>query len=285
MTDQRSYGIIQGHNITYSYGHIRALQTISILIPQGKHIAVLGANGSGKSTLARHFNAILVPVEGTVKVKGMDTQDQEQIWKIRNTVGMVFQNSENQIVGATVEDDIVFGLENLGLESEDIAIRLERVVNKLQLGAIRYKEPHQLSGGQKQRVAIAGVLAMEPDVIVLDEATSMLDPDGRQEVLTALKTILEDSTKTIIQITHDIEEAILADEVYVLAEGQIVMKGVPKTIFTYDNGLPSLGLQLPFSMRFYQKFATLQSEIIETEHIPMCMEELVNQLCRYNVKT
>lgn len=300
MTKKICSIIIRGTNVSFSYNNLTALHDMSFQFNRGKHIVILGANGSGKSTLAKHLNSLLIPTEGTVLVNEMKTSDTENIWNIRRIVGMVFQNPENQIVGATVEDDIIFGMENIGLERDVISNRLEKVIQQLQLEDIRYKEPHQLSGGQKQRVAIASVLAMEPDIIVLDEATSMLDPEGRQEVLAALKMLLETTQKTIIQITHDIEEAILADEVYVFYEGNIVKKGKPEEVFTFENDLQKTGLQLPFCMRFYQKLTKAKmvgtkecslitpdesvSTPLESLKAPMNMKELVEHICELNAK-
>jgi energy-coupling factor transport system ATP-binding protein len=276
------YAIIEADQVMFYYGDNIALSNISINITQGQHVVILGANGSGKSTIAKHFNALLTPTNGDILVKKMNTKDANNTWEIRKSVGMVFQNPENQIIGATVEDDIIFGMENIGLSTEEIAKRLEQVIDMLQLQAIRTKEPYQLSGGQKQRVAIAGILAMEPDVIIFDEATSMLDPDGRNEVLKAIAALINEHSATIIHITHDIEEAIVADYVLIMSEGMLTTEGTPEQIFTYQSNLEAYGLQLPFSMQFYKLFLDAQadSSTVNYDTIPMNIDELVDALCK-----
>lgn len=282
-------GIISCQTVTYSYGEQMALNDVTMTIEKGKYIAVVGANGSGKSTLARQFNALLLPSTGTVLVKKMDTRNQDHVWEIRKDVGMVFQNPENQIVGATVEDDIVFGMENIGLAKEEIAKRLDKVISQFNLQGIRYKEPYQLSGGQKQRVAIAGIIAMEPDVLIFDEATSMLDPEGRSEVMEALNAIVKLGNRTVIHITHDIEEAMLADTIIIMHEGKAVMTGTPNNIFTSEVPLHTYGLQLPFSLRFYQSFIAhaqeAHSKLNKERKTPNTIEELAEVICEYNLKT
>jgi len=280
------YAIIEANQVMFYYGDNIALSNISVDIEQGQHLVILGANGSGKSTIAKHFNALLTPTKGDILVKGLNTKDSNNTWEIRKSVGMVFQNPENQIIGATVEDDIIFGMENIGLSTEQIAQRLESVIDMLQLQAIRRKEPYQLSGGQKQRVAVAGILAMEPDVIIFDEATSMLDPEGRTEVLKAIEALVNQYSTTIIHITHDIEEAIVADYVLIMSNGTIATEGTPQQIFTYQNNLEAYGLQLPFSMQFYKLFLDIQSgnssSIVNSDAdiIPMNIDELVDALCK-----
>jgi len=280
------YAIIEADQVMFYYGDNIALSNISIDITQGQHVVILGANGSGKSTIAKHFNALLTPTKGDILVKKMNTKDANNTWEIRKSVGMVFQNPENQIIGATVEDDIIFGMENIGLSTEEIAKRLEQVIDMLQLQAIRKKEPYQLSGGQKQRVAIAGILAMEPDVIIFDEATSMLDPEGRNEVLKAIAALINEHSATIIHITHDIEEAIVADYVLIMSAGMLVTEGTPEQIFTYQGNLEAYGLQLPFSMQFYKLFldAKADSSTVNYDTIPMNIDELVDALCKYSLK-
>lgn len=272
--------MIEVDRVTYYYKERAALQNISLDITPGQHIVILGANGSGKSTLAKHLNGLLTPASGDILVKQMNTRHSHHLWEIRKHVGMVFQNPENQIVGATVEDDIVFGMENIGILREKMQKRLAYVIEQLQIEHLRYKEPHQLSGGQKQRVAIAGILAMEPDVIIFDEATSMLDPEGRAEVLQAIDILLQDPTKTIIQITHDMEEALQADYVYVMTDGQVCLEGKPNDIFQKKYNIREIGLDYPFSMNFYHLL--IGERVVQDRDIqvPMNLDELVQALCK-----
>lgn len=280
--------IIEANRVCYYYHDKKALDELSFTVCCGQHIIVLGSNGSGKSTIAKHFNALLQPNSGTVIVANCNTQDHDYIWELRKKVGMVFQNPENQIVGATVEDDIVFGMENIGLPRAEMQRRLENVINIMGLQELRYKEPHQLSGGQKQRVAIAGILAMEPDIIVFDEATSMLDPEGRREVLAAIASLKQTTCTTVIQITHDMEEALYADDIIVMAEGKLMYRGRPEEIFVYENNLETMGLQYPFAMRFARHISSRTNTGLGLEcfehSIPKNIDELVDCLCKSNLK-
>lgn len=222
-----------------------ALKDISFTIKQGEWIAIIGHNGSGKSTLAKTINGLLLPESGIVKV-GNQTLNEENIWSIRRMVGMVFQNPDNQFVGSTVEDDVAFGLENQGIPREEMVIRVQDALEKVRMIDFAKREPARLSGGQKQRVAIAGVVALRPDIIILDEATSMLDPEGREEVISTIKKIKDESNLTVISITHDIDEAANANRILVMKQGELVNEGTPEQIFSAGLELINLGLDLPF---------------------------------------
>lgn len=222
-----------------------ALKDISFTIKQGEWIAIIGHNGSGKSTLAKTINGLLLPESGIVKV-GNQTLNEENIWSIRRMVGMVFQNPDNQFVGSTVEDDVAFGLENQGIPREEMVIRVQDALEKVRMIDFAKREPARLSGGQKQRVAIAGVVALRPDIIILDEATSMLDPEGREEVISTIKKIKDESNLTVISITHDIDEAANANRILVMKQGELVNEGTPEQIFSGGPELINLGLDLPF---------------------------------------
>lgn len=222
-----------------------ALKDISFTIKLGEWIAIIGHNGSGKSTLAKTINGLLLPESGIVKV-GNQTLNEENIWSIRRMVGMVFQNPDNQFVGSTVEDDVAFGLENQGIPREEMVIRVQDALEKVRMIDFAKREPARLSGGQKQRVAIAGVVALRPDIIILDEATSMLDPEGREEVISTIKKIKDESNLTVISITHDIDEAANANRILVMKQGELVNEGTPEQIFSAGPELINLGLDLPF---------------------------------------
>lgn len=222
-----------------------ALKDVSFSISKGEWIAIIGHNGSGKSTLAKTINGLLLPESGSVKVGDYQLQE-ENIWDIRRMVGMVFQNPDNQFVGATVEDDVAFGMENQGIPRDDMLIRVENALKKVRMSEFSAREPARLSGGQKQRVAIAGIVALRPDIIILDEATSMLDPEGREEVLATIKEVKEESDLTVISITHDIDEAANANRVFVMRQGELVKVGKPEEIFSAGPELIELGLDLPF---------------------------------------
>ncbi|WP_084062181.1 energy-coupling factor transporter ATPase [Desulfofundulus thermosubterraneus] len=222
-----------------------ALQDISGDIRQGELLAIIGPNGSGKSTLARHFNAVLLPTRGTVTVNGLSTADPANRWEIRCRVGMVLQNPDNQLVAAVVEEDVAFGPENLGLPPEEVRRRVDRALALAGLGEQRLRPPHLLSGGQKQRLAIAGALAMKPSCLVLDEPTAMLDPAGRREVIQTLLSLNREEGLTIVLVTHFMEEAVLADRVWVLSGGRLVLEGTPAQVFSHREALQKIGLALP----------------------------------------
>ena len=223
----------------------RALDDVSISVKKGQFIAILGHNGSGKSTLAKHLNALLYPTEGKVLIDGMDTLEDPNTMKVRRRVGMVFQNPDNQIIGSVVEEDVGFGPENLGIPTNEIRERVDESLKILDMYAYRLHSPNRLSGGQKQRVAIAGVIAMHPQCIVLDEATAMLDPEGRKEVIRAARALNDVEGMTVILITHYMDEVIYADNVFVMSEGRVVMQGTPREIFSQEESLNALRLELP----------------------------------------
>lgn len=224
---------------------VAALQDIDLAIGAGEFLAILGRNGSGKSTLAKLFNALLLPASGTVIVNGINTMNEELLWEIRTSTGMVFQNPDNQIVGTIVEEDVAFGPENLGVPPEKIRQRVDEALETIGLAEFKKHEPHLLSGGQKQRVAIAGILAMKPKCIVLDEATAMLDPVGRKEVMRILRKLNKEEGITIVHITHHMDEAGKADRVLVIDSGKCVMLGTPKEVFRDVRKIKSLGLDVP----------------------------------------
>lgn len=223
----------------------RAVDNVSIDVQPGEFIAILGHNGSGKSTLAKHINAILYPTEGTIWVDGMKTTDENNLWKVRQTAGMVFQNPDNQIIGQVVEEDVGFGPENIGVPTEEIWQRVEESLKAVGMWEYRKHSPNKLSGGQKQRVSIAGVIAMHPKCIVLDEPTAMLDPSGRYEVIRAARALNDVEKITVILITHYMEEVINADRVIVMDKGQVVMQGTPREIFSKVEELKKLRLDVP----------------------------------------
>lgn len=226
-------------------GITTAVNHVSLDIEKGDFIAILGHNGSGKSTLAKHFNAILVPEEGSVFVDGIDTSDSDKIWDVRQSAGMVFQNPDNQIIGQVVEEDVGFGPENIGVPTDEIWERVEKSLKAVGMYEFRKNSPNRLSGGQKQRISIAGVLAMKPKCIILDEPTAMLDPKGRKEVLEAVHELNKKEGVTVILITHYMEEVIDADKVFVMDGGKVVMQGTPRQIFSLVEDLKSLRLDVP----------------------------------------
>ena len=226
-------------------GITRAVDEVSLSVKQGDFVAILGHNGSGKSTLAKHLNAILYPTEGTVWVDGMDTADDDKLWDIRQETGMVFQNPDNQIIGQVVEEDVGFGPENLGIPTKEIWERVEESLKAVGMYEFRKHSPNKLSGGQKQRVSIAGVIAMHPKCIVLDEPTAMLDPNGRKEVIRAVRALNDVEGITVILITHYMEEIVYADKVFVMDGGKVAMEGTPREIFSHVDELRSLRLDVP----------------------------------------
>ena len=225
-----------------------ALEDVSLKVYPGEWIAIIGHNGSGKSTLAKTINGLLAPESGKVQV-GEYQLTEEHLWSIRRMVGMVFQNPDNQFVGATVEDDVAFGLENQGIPREEMVIRVQEALKQVRMNEFATREPARLSGGQKQRVAIAGVVALRPDIIILDEATSMLDPEGRAEVIATIKKIKEENNLTVLSITHDIDEAANANRILVMRQGKLIDEGTPGKIFSAGPKLIELGLDLPFPER------------------------------------
>lgn len=248
-------GIIKIKDLVFEYirrdeegnveGITKAVDDVNLDIKQGDFVAILGHNGSGKSTLAKHMNAILYPSEGTVWVDGKDTMDEENVWDIRQTAGMVFQNPDNQIIGQVVEEDVGFGPENMGVPTREIWERVEESLKAVGMYEFRKYSPNKLSGGQKQRVSIAGVIAMHPKCIILDEPTAMLDPQGRREVIRAVRALNDVEKITVILITHNMEEVIYADKVYVMDKGSVTIQGTPKEVFSRVDELKQLRLDVP----------------------------------------
>ncbi len=281
-------GIIKTKDLTFEYirrdeegnveGITTAVDNINLDIKAGEFIAILGHNGSGKSTLAKHMNAIFSPTEGTVWVDGMDTADEEKIWEIRQTAGMVFQNPDNQIIGQVVEEDVGFGPENIGMPTKEIRERVEESLKAVGMYEFRKYSPNKLSGGQKQRVSIAGVLAMHPKCIVLDEPTAMLDPNGRKEVIRAVRALNEVEGVTVILITHYMEEIIHADRVFVMDQGKIAMQGTPREIFSQVEKLKDLRLDVPqvtlVSYELQKRGLPLPDGILTCEELADALEKL-----------
>ena len=287
--ETRSMDIIKTEHLVYEYekrdeegnviGVSRAIDGVDVDVTPGQFVAVLGHNGSGKSTFAKHLNAILVPTEGTVWVDGKNTRDPGELLPVRQTAGMVFQNPDNQIIGTVVEEDVGFGPENLGVPTEDIWKRVEESLKAVGMLEYRHHSPNKLSGGQKQRVAIAGVVAMEPKCIVLDEPTAMLDPSGRKEVLRTLKELREKKKVTVILITHYMEEVTDADKIYVMDHGHVVMEGTPREIFSQVDTLKKYRLDVPQVTILADE---LKKRGLEIPDGILRKEELVEALCRLN---
>jgi len=271
---------IEAKNLTYAYTvdeDMRiALGGVTLDVKKGEFVAVLGHNGSGKSTFAKNVNALLVPQQGDMLVMGMNTKDEEKTWDIRRTAGMVFQNPDNQIVSTIVEEDVAFGPENLGVPREEIIERVEESLRSVEMWGYEKRAPHMLSGGQKQRVAIAGVLAMYPDIIVFDEPTAMLDPLGRDEVMKAIRTLNKKHGKTIVLITHYMEEAADADRVFVMSKGKVIDEGAPREVFFHTDKIEEAGLMPPFAAQVAEK---LRKQGVEIDR-SITTEELVEALCR-----
>ena len=253
----------------------RALDQINLSVRQGEFVAVIGTNGSGKSTLAKHLNAILLPSAGSCLIHGMDTREEDSLWQIRQEVGMVFQNPDNQIIAAVVEEDVAFGVENLGVEPDEIRYRVMEALRAVGMEHYRKFAPHLLSGGQKQRIAIAGALAMQTKCLVLDEPTAMLDPSGRREVLSTVKKLHEERGITVVYITHFMEEAVKADRVVVMEKGKICFEGTPATVFTQVERLEKLGLDVPLAAkvadRLRRRGLKLPAEILTDEDLAVAL--------------
>lgn len=265
---------IKGENVERK---LMALQDINIDIEKGDFIAILGHNGSGKSTFAKHLNALVTPSEGTIWVDGMDTKDDSLVWKIRQNTGMVFQNPDNQLVATVVEEDIAFGPENLGVDPKEIRKRVDESLKQVGMDGFQTDTPSKLSGGQKQRIAIAGILAMKPQCIVLDEPTAMLDPVGRKDVMDTVHRLNKENNITIILITHYMDEAVSADKVYVIDDGKIVMKGVPKEVFSQVERMKSYGLDVP---QVTETAYNLRKLGIDIPQDILTVEEMVGAICQ-----
>lgn len=279
--------LIKAKNLIFDYirrdkdgevdGVTRAVNNVNLSVKQGDFIAILGHNGSGKSTFAKHINSILHPTEGTILVDGKDTRDERYLWDIRQTAGMVFQNPDNQIIGTVVEEDVGFGPENMGVPTKEIWERVYESLNIVGMYEYRKKSPNKLSGGQKQRVSIAGVLAMHPKCIILDEPTAMLDPVGRKEVIRAVRALNDVEKITVILITHYMEEAIYADRIYVMDKGSIVLEGEPHEVFEQVDRLEQLSLSVPEAAKMARE---LRRKGVPLKEGIISEDELVSELMK-----
>lgn len=277
--------IIKIDNLIFRYGGelddakqaSNAVDGVSLEIEKGSFTAILGKNGSGKSTLAKNLNGLLLPSEGVVYVNGFDTRSDEHIWDVRQSAGMVFQNPDNQLVSAIVEDDVAFGPENLGVEPQEIRRRVDASLEAVNMGKFRKKPPHLLSGGQKQRIAIAGVVAMRPECIIFDEPTAMLDPKGRQEIMDIISELHEEGI-TVILITHFMEEAAEAERVVVMHEGKVLLDGTPAEVFSQRELLQSVNLDIPLAVEIA---SLLREKGIDVPETIISTEEMVEFLCQY----
>ena len=283
MTRESKDRMIEVRDVHFTYPHnnenesVVALDGVSLHIEKGEFVGIIGHNGSGKSTLSKLLNAIIFPNQGDVIVSGLNTKDQENLWTIRQTAGMVFQNPDNQLVATIVEEDVAFGPENLGVPPLEIRERVDRALAIVEMQAYAHQKPHQLSGGQKQRIAIAGILAMEPECIIFDEPTAMLDPSGRREVMETIKRLNRDKDMTVIHITHFMEEIVDADRVIVLDKGKIVLEGEPRTIFRQVKRLKEIGLDVP---QMTELAYELRSEGMKISDDILSIEEMVEALCQ-----
>jgi energy-coupling factor transport system ATP-binding protein len=274
--------MIKTDKVTYEYkSNIddsvqTAVKDLSIEVKKGEFLVILGHNGSGKSTLAKMMNGLLLPTRGEVYVSGMNTKDEDKIWDIRSKAGMVFQNPDNQIVATIVEEDVAFGPENLGVPPKEIRKRVDEALSTVEMLEYKHHAPHLLSGGQKQRVAIAGILSMNPECIIFDEPTAMLDPNGRKEVMGTIKKLNKDEGKTIVLITHYMDEAVKADRILVMSDGEIALEGTPKEIFRQVEKVKELGLDVP---QVTELAYELRKEGIDIRNDVLSIEELVDLLC------
>ena len=274
---------IKVDNISFKYPNAQtnAVHSVSFEIKENEWIAIVGRNGSGKSTLAKLLNGLILPEEGTITIDDEIILAEETIWDVRKRIAMVFQNPDNQFVGTTVLDDIAFGLENHGIEKAEMDRRVQEVLNIVNMMEFKLHEPHSLSGGQKQRVAIAGALAIQPSILILDEATSMLDPFGRKEVIETIRNLHKDINMTVISITHDIEEAVHADRILIMHDGHLVQSVTPEELLTTDYSLESLGLASPFTNNL-SKLLVEKGLPIKQDHL--AQESLVSELCKLLLK-
>ena len=273
--------IISVKDMTFEYVSIdskfRAIDNLNLEVKQGEFVAIIGHNGSGKSTLSKNLNAILVPTEGDIYIDGMNTKDEAKLWDIRQTAGMVFQNPDNQIVATIVEEDVAFGPENLGIEPKVIRQRVEESLKSVGIYELKDRQPHLLSGGQKQRVAIAGIIAMRPKCIIFDEATAMLDPSGRKEVMNVIKKLNKEENITTLHITHYMEEAVQADRVVVVDKGKKLLEGTPKEVFKNVDLLKKIGLDVPYMTELA---GLLREEGLDIDDDISTVDEMVDKLCQ-----
>ncbi len=273
--------IIEAKDLTFSYKNGEkekvVLNNLNLNIDEGSFTAIIGHNGSGKSTFAKHINAILLPQGGSIRICGIDSKDEEKLYQLRKSAGMVFQNPDNQIVATIVEEDVAFGLENLGIEWEEMHARVKEALKAVNMYDYRKRPPHLLSGGQKQRVAIAGILAMRPKCIILDEPTAMLDPKGRREVMDTILSLNKEKNITIVLITHYMDEAAMADRVIVLDKGEIVFDDSPEKVFSQEEELVSLGLNVPESVALANR---LRKNGIEIKYGVLTPEECAEEILR-----
>ena len=273
--------IISVKDMTFEYVSIdskfRAIDNLNLEVKQGEFVAIIGHNGSGKSTLSKNLNAILVPTKGDIYIDGMNTKDEAKLWDIRQTAGMVFQNPDNQIVATIVEEDVAFGPENLGIEPKVIRQRVEESLKSVGIYELKDRQPHLLSGGQKQRVAIAGIIAMRPKCIIFDEATAMLDPSGRKEVMNVIKKLNKEENITTLRITHYMEEAVQADRVVVIDKGKKLLEGTPKEVFKNVDLLKKIGLDVPYMTELA---GLLREEGLDIDDDILTVDEMVDKLCQ-----
>ena len=264
--------LLKVENVSFSYDKkIPVIKNVSLAVEEGEYVAVIGHNGSGKSTLAKLFNALVLPDSGEVIVDGLSTADKKSVYEIRKSVGVVFQNPDNQLVASIVEDDVAFGPENLGVKREEIGRRIDFALKAVGMEKFRHSSPTRLSGGQKQRIAIAGVLALMPKILVLDESTAMLDPKGRKEVLSVVEKFNKEQKVTVINVTHYMEEVVRADKVYVINDGKIALSGTPEEIFSHKQELKNFGLELPLASviadKLIEKGVNLPQGILTEERL------------------
>lgn len=272
--------IIKIKNVSYRYDEEspEVLKQVSLTIKKGEFLCILGHNGSGKSTLAKLINGLFIPTEGSVTVNGMDTREEKKLLDIRKCAGMVFQNPDNQMVATVVEEDVAFGPENLGVPHEQLRGRVDDALRAVNMLDFAKSAPHHLSGGQKQRIAIAGILAMEPEILIMDEATAMLDPKGRAEVLDTVKRLNREKGITVVYITHFMEETVEADRIVVMGEGRLRMEGTPQQIFAREEELDALTLEVPEVTRIARE---LQRRGIAVDRNILTLEELIEALCQF----
>ena len=273
--------IVSVKDVSFEYvtedSTFKAIDDLTLSVKQGEFVVVIGHNGSGKSTLSKNLNAILMPTKGDIYIYGLNTKDEERLWDIRQTAGMVFQNPDNQIVATIIEEDVAFGPENLGIEPVEIRKRVKEALTSVGMYELKDRQPHLLSGGQKQRVAIAGIIAMKPKCIIFDEATAMLDPSGRKEVMNTIKRLNKEENITIMHITHFMEEAVDADRVIVMEKGKKVLEGTPKQVFSKVEKLKSIGLDVPYMTELSKE---LKEEGMDIEGDILTVDEMVMKLCQ-----